>query len=377
MSDYARQHDFNSKTGTTIFGSEVDEEFDALLTAVNSKTDESREGSASGIATLDGSALIPAGISGTPASGGGQLPEASLTALGAVELATSAETITGTDALRAVTPATLDAVMENAGGLLGDIKDLADPNADRILFWDDSDGATEFLTVGDGLEISVNTLQLPAAIAGDGITLTSGVLSLSTTAAGDGLAIASGVLSVNVTDGLDIVADTLGIIDVAAGAAQPVVITNGTFTFDLSSITTMSIEDLNVAQDGIVMSDNGTIKVMPYDEAGVDVINAADAIQTFALADANTMQVLDSATTRVWTIPTNAAVAFKIGTVILLHAASTAEIDVTADTGVTLTSVFNTAGTTATTDTVSAGGTAALVKTKTDEWLLSGDIIDV
>jgi hypothetical protein len=377
MSDYARQHDFNSKTGTTIFGSEVDEEFDALLTAVNSKTDESREGSASGIATLDGSALIPAGISGTPASGGGQLPEASLTALGAVELATSAETITGTDALRAVTPATLDAVMENAGGLLGDIKDLADPNADRILFWDDSDGATEFLIVGDGLEISVNTLQLPAAIAGDGITLTSGVLSLSTTAAGDGLAIASGVLSVNVTDGLDIVADTLGIIDVAAGAAQPVVITNGTFTFDLSSITTMSIEDLNVAQDGIVMSDNGTIKVMPYDEAGVDVINAADAIQTFALADANTMQVLDSATTRVWTIPTNAAVAFKIGTVILLHAASTAEIDVTADTGVTLTSVFNTAGTTATTDTVSAGGTAALVKTKTDEWLLSGDIIDV
>lgn len=38
------------------------------------------------------------------------------------------------------------------------IESLTDPNADRILFWDDSAGAAEWLTVGDGLTLSGTTL---------------------------------------------------------------------------------------------------------------------------------------------------------------------------------------------------------------------------
>jgi hypothetical protein len=116
MSDYSRQHDFSTKTGTTIFGSEVDDEFDALVIAVNSKVDESREASALGIATLDASALLPAGISGNAVSGGGQIPEASETALGAVELATTTEVNALTDPLRVVTPAGLASALTQAAG---------------------------------------------------------------------------------------------------------------------------------------------------------------------------------------------------------------------------------------------------------------------
>ena len=377
MSDYARQHDFSTKTGTTIFGSEVDDDFDAALTAINSKVDESREGAASGIATLDAGALLVGGVSGAPTTGGGQIPEASLTLIGGVELATSAEATTGTDALRAITPATLDAVFEQNAGIAGDLKDLGDPAQDTILGWDDSASQAIHFGIGDGLESTVGgVIQLPASLAGNGITLTAGVLALDATVAGAGLAHSAGVLSVNVTDGLDIAADTLGIIDVAAGAAQPVVITNGTFTFDLSSITEITGPGLDQAADGFLVSDAGVLKVMPIDQSGIKIVNASDAIQTFAITDANTMQVLDGTTTRIWTIPANAAVAFEIGTVILVQSINTAEIDLKADTGVVLTSQFNTGSTTATTDTVIAGGRGALIKVATDEWTLAGDISD-
>lgn len=36
---------------------------------------------------------------------------------------------------------------------------LTDPNADKVLFWDDSGGATAFATLGDGIETSGTTLQ--------------------------------------------------------------------------------------------------------------------------------------------------------------------------------------------------------------------------
>lgn len=45
----------------------------------------------------------------------------------------------------------------NAG--LTQIAGLADPNADRVLFWDDSAGAYTFLTMGTGLTITGTTLN--------------------------------------------------------------------------------------------------------------------------------------------------------------------------------------------------------------------------
>lgn len=157
MSDYARNWDFSAKTGQVISGTEVDDEFDALVVAVNSKVDESREAQANGIATLNGSALLPAGISGNAISGGGQIPEASATSLGAVELATSLEATTRTDPLRVITPDTLNDVLAQAAGTglnwddgLGTLN-LAD-NLDDLVSLTPSDGAfivgndTEFIT---------------------------------------------------------------------------------------------------------------------------------------------------------------------------------------------------------------------------------------
>ncbi len=50
--------------------------------------------------------------------------------------------------------------------LLADIAALSDPNADELIFWDDSDSALEFLGLGDGLAISVNTMSVDI----DGLT---------------------------------------------------------------------------------------------------------------------------------------------------------------------------------------------------------------
>lgn len=43
------------------------------------------------------------------------------------------------------------------------IQSLTDPNADRILFWDDSAGATAWLTAGNGLTITTTTITVDAA----------------------------------------------------------------------------------------------------------------------------------------------------------------------------------------------------------------------
>jgi hypothetical protein len=398
MSDYSRQNDFGAKdllsTGNPdklILGADVDEELDAVLTAVASKTDESREGAASGVATLDAGALMVGGISGTPLSGGGQLPEASETLLGAVELATTAEVNTGTDALRVITPATLDLAFEQNAGIVSDLINLGDPAQDTVLGWDDSiNGAIHFgLAEGITSNVGAELILDSATMSGTGITVTAGVVAIDHLGIEDLVDAAADALmgwddTANKTDwfaaadglSIDNAAGTIGITDIAAGAAQPVVVTAGVISSDYSSITEISVDGLTQSADGVLMSDAGVLKVMPIDEAGIIVVNATDAIQTFALADANTLQILDSVTTRIWTIPLDSAVAFKIGTVILINCISTALVDVKADTGVTLTSVYNTDGTTATTDSVSAGGRAALIKIATDEWTISGDIAD-
>lgn len=50
---------------------------------------------------------------------------------------------------------------------------LADPNADRILFWDDSAGAFDFLTAGTGLTITGTTISATGGGGGSGIASVS------------------------------------------------------------------------------------------------------------------------------------------------------------------------------------------------------------
>jgi len=93
-------------------------------------------------------AVTPAGL---------QAKVTSETVLGLVELATAAETTTGTDNTRAVHPAGLKVELDKK------ITAFADPNADRIVFWDDSAGSFDPLTPSTPLSISGTTLSVGAA----------------------------------------------------------------------------------------------------------------------------------------------------------------------------------------------------------------------
>ena len=96
---------------------------------------------------------------------------------------------------------------------------LVDPNADRILFWDDSAGAVTFLSTGTGVSISGTTLSATgsggtvtsvAASGGTGISVSgspitsSGTLTISNTgvtslSAGTGISVSGGTGAVTVT----------------------------------------------------------------------------------------------------------------------------------------------------------------------------------
>lgn len=165
MTDYTKNSNFAAKNGQQIIGSDFDSEFDEIQTAVASKEDKINKGAANGYASLDAGSLVPVA----------QLPSATDAAKGAVELATSAEAVAGADTTRAVTAAGVKAVLEQAGGMAWDITQIADPNVDAILFWDDSLGAITNLTVGSQLAISGTTLSCTVDLTNLSATnLTSG-----------------------------------------------------------------------------------------------------------------------------------------------------------------------------------------------------------
>jgi len=162
MTDYTKNASFTAKTGTTIQGAAFDSEFDEIATAIASKENSANKGAANGYAGLDASGLVD------PTD----LPAATATAQGAVELATTAEAVTGTDTTRAVTAAGVTAVLQQNGGLVWDLIGFSDPNADVILFWDDSAGQVNYLYPSTGLAISGANLIFD----GNASNLTSGTI---------------------------------------------------------------------------------------------------------------------------------------------------------------------------------------------------------
>lgn len=122
MSDYTQTTFFAPKdvlsTGNPdkiILGAELDPELSAISTAIGSKYDSS-------------------------------------------DLADQATAEAGTSNVTLLTPLRLQQWADDNAGLVGDLKGLADPNADRLLFWDDSAGTAAFLTAGTGLAITGTTL---------------------------------------------------------------------------------------------------------------------------------------------------------------------------------------------------------------------------
>jgi len=380
MSDYARQDDFSAKSGQVILGSDVDAEFDALVVAVNSKVDESREGAANGIATLGAGALLPAGISGAPTTSGGQLPEASATALGAVELATNAEAATGTDTLRVITCASLDYVMESNAGILADLFALTNPAADRILFWDNSGTTTAFLTATNGLEISGTSLQIANSIAGTGLAQATGVISLShlgleslTDPGADRVpfwdettnAIVWGTLGLGLTTS----GTTIGIANASASATSPILIASGAFGFDPSSLTAIT---------GAGLAGGDIIAVYDASAAAMKSIELVDAgyptISTAATSIApdyptskngNVMYITTAATATTFTIPPNSTDAWPVGTTFIIYQSGAGQVTVSVTTD-TLRSPNGAS-------TAQQYSVIQVIKTGTTEWVVCGD----
>lgn len=105
-------------------------DLEALATALGTdvKTLTTAVGVLSSLTTADKTSLVAA-INEVKAGSAGSPPDATTTVKGVVELATNAETTTGTDTVRAVTPAgvqaAIDALVAAAPGTLNTLDELA------------------------------------------------------------------------------------------------------------------------------------------------------------------------------------------------------------------------------------------------------------
>jgi|SRR5690606_32696207 len=124
MSDYTKTTNFTAKDSLStgdpdklIKGSLFDTEFDAIAVAIATKYDTN-------------------------------------------DLASEAQARAETSNSVLMTPLRVANWADANAGIVGDLQALTDPNADRILFWDDSAGAAALLTVSTGLSLSGTNLSL-------------------------------------------------------------------------------------------------------------------------------------------------------------------------------------------------------------------------
>lgn len=101
---------------------------------------------------------------------------------------------------------------------------------------------------------------------------------------------------------------------------------------------------------------------------GAITVSGQTANYTAVSGDANSYVRMNAATALIFTVPTDAAVPYPIGTRLYVEQRGAGTVTITGDTGVTVRSrgsVYDTAGQYA---------VAALVKVDTDTWVLSGDV---
>ena len=314
---YTQVNDYSVKDGLSsgdpekiILGADVDDELSGIATALNSKLDA---GSVSSQAEAEG----------------------------------------GTDTESVMTPQGVQYWGDANGGHVGELRLLSDPAADAILYYDFSAGAGSMvsqLSIGDGLQISANTLQLPSSLAGDGLTLTSGVLDVG---AGAGISVSGSQVSLT---------------DAAATTSNPIDISSGAFSLDLTALT--AITGAGIAGADLLIIDDGasnTHKKIAYQDFGIPQTD--DATTTpFSSADlsyANRWYNCNNASAISAVIPANASVAYPVGTVFAFHQRGAGQITVSV-TSDTLRSP-NGAKT--------AGQYSTIFATKigTTEWVITGD----
>jgi hypothetical protein len=229
------------------------------------------------------------------------------------------------------------------------IEDLADPNADRILFWDDSAGNTTWLTVGTGLDLTTTTLTWDGA-----------------TAAGTGLTHSTGVLNVIGGDGITANANDIALTAASVSTTNPISVASGVIQLDVSSLTTIDCASIAGA-DMLFIDDGGggTNKTVAYQDFGIPTTTSASTSIGPVISDANRMYVTTAATAVTFTIPANASVAYPVGTCFVIYQSGAGQVTV-AVTSDTLRSP-NGASTAAQYSMIQA------TKVASTEWVVSGD----
>ena len=368
MIDYTQATDFAAKdllatlnVNKVVKGLEIDDEYNALEIAVNSKFDVLDRDVANGLCPLDAGSLVPVG----------NLPVATEVAIGVLEIATAAETDAGTSDVATVTPLKLQQILDSNAGILEDIKNLASPAAHRLWYWDNTDGAMQFMIAGDGLTIDQTTDTLDVDMLG----LEDLVDPAADRLYGfDNTSNLAGFLTVTGGLELDNASGQVRILDKAASTTEAIDITTGDVTLDFSALTAIDVAG-TAPTDSLVLNDAGVLKQIDVQDMGIRVVNSSIA-QTFGLEDNQTLQVLTGAAPITWDIPTNGT-AFPIGAVIYVASRDTATLTISPNTSaVTLTSVLGSdVGPVAGDVDVQPGGTAALIKVQVNGWLATGDLI--
>ena len=313
----------------------------------------------------------------------------------------------GTDVVDAIThlsSLTLGSALPIGSGGTGAA--LTDPNADRILFWDDSASSVAFLEAGSGLSISGTTLSATASgdVTAAGNNAFTGVntfynatgQAFAPATTNDGIILqgraggsssyrvtfATATLSANRTLTFPDATDTAAVL----GTAQ-------TFTAAQTFRAANAIRsEAASTQDAVVIAGRagGTSsyavtltpatlsasRTLTLPEPGEDVtlgyLNVPQNIQTgsytLVLADAGKHIYRGSGSAATWTIPANGSVAYPIGTALTFInlSATSVSIAITTDT-----MYLSSAGTTGT-RTLAQYGSATAVKITSTSWIISG-----
>lgn len=350
MSDYTQTTDFSAKDNLAsgnanklIKGADFDTEFGNIVTAITSKYDSS-------------------------------------------DLASQAQAEAGTSSSVLMTPQGVQYYADANAGMVGDIQALADPNADRLLFWDDSAGAAALLTVGSTLKLSGTTLSVADALAvatslsiGGGSTITDSTkIALTNTgntfttnqSLKDSAETGDIILTLENAAGtrrLELLyIGTSASSAYGIGAGEVGINANGGVlylsTSDAAALKIDSSQNFDF-YDGTVTTSNSSASEVGY--KGVPQ-NSQSVDYTCVLGDAG-KQIYQTGASKTITIPANGSVAYPVGTVLTFAAAgNSVTIAITTDT-------MYLAGTTTTgSRTLAAHGVATAVKITSTTWLISG-----
>lgn len=226
-----------------VVGAEFDTEFNAVAAAVNSKYDSDDRGANNGIAPLDANGKVP--IDNLP-------------------LATQAEAEGLSDNTTVISPLRLNQGVtswgNNGAGIVSDLRQLLDPGADRILFWDDSINTAGYLSLDSSLSISGTVLSVDESNVNHD--------ALQNFVSNEHIDHSS----VSVTAGLGL-------------SGGGTIAATRTIDFEPSELSTL-VGSSMAATDSFVIDDGGTPKRVRYQDAGIR-LQSVGAGQSLSDDDAN------------------------------------------------------------------------------------------